>query len=434
MYDIAVDAHQESGVVGPRALVVGWRGGVGRAVMGVMARHPMGTRLAHDHESLLLIDAAKEPDPVQLPAGARPLPPGTVADTRDLLALIESHGVDLVIDLAGLGALDCARACGTQGVDYLCTSLENWPDPVPDRTAAHRRQLLHARNLLPHNRPTFDAGSALMGSGMNPGLISALVESGLRRFAARVHTEPTVKALDLYAIALTEQDTTICDGLPPDVFPMTWSPQLCLDELFEPVTMMTVEGEPVELAHAPHEVLYRIRCGDRIIEGYMVPHDELVTLGHRFPEVELAFIYRLPPQAHAYLQATPASDPDDFDMTLLEPAVSGPVHGRDRMGALLCSRRHGELWVGFDTDARQGIAYGTNATELQVAAGVIAGWRQLGRIAGLHTVEELDSRVLLDDAQSILGNVTEHHDPHAPVVPLRSRRARTVPMAAPVAS
>jgi hypothetical protein len=392
--------------------------------MGVLSRHSMGRRLADDHDALLLLDAAEAPDPVALPYGARPLPSNTVASTRDLLGVIEAHDIDVVLDLAGLGALDCARACGATGVDYLCTSLENWPEPAPDRRAPHRRQLLHARNLLPDNRPNLDGGSALMCSGMNPGLISALVETGIERFARRVNADATASALDLYAIALTEHDTTTCDDLPSDVFPMTWSPQLCLDELFEPVTMMTVDGEPVELGHAPHEALYRARCGDRIIEGYMVPHDELVTLGHRFPEVEIAFFYRLPPQAHAYLQASSAPDPSDFDVTLIEPAVSGHVHGRDRMGALLCSRSHGELWVGFDTDAEQGLAYGTNATELQVAAGVVAGWRQLGSIAGLHTVEELDAGALLGDAQSILGQFVEHHDPLAPVTPLRARRAR----------
>jgi saccharopine dehydrogenase-like NADP-dependent oxidoreductase len=435
MYDVPVDAHQNTRrVARPRALIVGWRGGVGRALMGVLSRHPMGKRIADAHDTLVLLDGAEAPDPVERPGNARCLPSHTVASTHDLVAVIDAHEIDVVVDLAGLGALDCAKACGTRGVDYLCTSLENWPEPEPDRTAAHRRQLLHARNLLPDHRPDLASGSALMCSGMNPGLISALVETGLQRFARRVHTEASVSALDIYAIALTEHDTTTCDDLPSDVFPMTWSPQLCLDELFEPVSMMTVEGEPVELTHAPHEALYRVRCGDRIIEGYMVPHDELVTLGHRFPEVELAFIYRLPPQAHAYLETTRVVDPDDLDVTLLEPAVSGPVRGRDRMGALLCSRRHGELWVGFDTDAEQGRTYGTNATELQVAAGVVAGWRQLGRIHGLHTVEELDSRALLDDAQSILGQVVEHHDPRAPVMPLRSRRARTMPVAAPVAS
>lgn len=392
--------------------------------MGLMARHPMGRHFADELEALWLLDAAEDLDPVQLPDGARPLPSGRVSDAGDLTRLIEARDIDVVVDLAGLGALDCARACGERGVDYLCTSLENWPEAVPDRTAAHRRQLLHARNLLPHNRPALE-GSALVGSGMNPGLVSALVETGLQRFATRVHAaDETVSALDIYAIALTEVDTTTCDDLPAGVFPMTWSPQLCLDELFEPVTMMTIDGEPVELGHAPHEALYRARCGDRLIEGYMVPHDELVTLGHRFPEVELAFIYRLPPQAQAYLEATRVADPEAVDVTSLEPAVSGPVHGRDRMGALLCSRRYGELWVGFDTDVDQGIVYGTNATELQVAAGVIAGWRQLGRVHGLHTVEELDPGALLDDAQSILGPVVEHHDPHAPIMSLRARRAR----------
>lgn len=65
--------------------------------------------------------------------------------------------------------------------------------------------------------------------------------------------------------------------------------------------------------------------------------------------------------------------------------------GQDRVGVLLCSRRFGELWMGFATDMTAGLSMWTNATQLQVAAGVLAGWSQLGRRKGIHFVEDLDS-------------------------------------------
>jgi hypothetical protein len=59
--------------------------------------------------------------------------------------------------------------------------------------------------------------------------------------------------------------------------------------------------------------------------------------------------------------------------------------------------------MGFDTDVATGLRFGTNATLLQVAAGVIAGWSQLGRTRGVHFVEDLDPREFVRDVSELLG-------------------------------
>lgn len=429
VYDVVVDERRRS-----RVLVVGWRGGVGRALMGLMSRHPMGRALAGELEGCLLVDAADAPTPVELPPQARVLPRRPIRHAGDLAELVDAHRVGLVIDLAGLGTLDCVEVCARRGVDTLCTSLEHWPQAEIGRRDAYRT-LPYARNLVPPGRPLLEAGSHLVGSGMNPGLVSALVHSGLRRFAELADAEaPTAEALDLYAIALTEEDTTHGAHVPPDAFAMTWSPRFCLDELYEPTAMMISHGVTVELDHPPHAALYRARCGDRLVDGHMVPHDELVTLGDVHPGVELAYFYRLPPQAEAFLARKTSSRPETFATARLEPGPGRSLRGHDRIGALLCSRRYGELWVGFENDVRDGEPYATNATELQVAVGVLAGWRQLGTVRGLHTVEVLDCIALIEDAQSALGSIVEHHDPHARIIPLRARRVCDVPAAVPTAS
>jgi homospermidine synthase len=100
----------------------------------------------------------------------------------------------------------------------------------------------------------------------------------------------------------------------------------------------------------------------------------------------------------------------------LFPPWSTALSGQDRVGVLLCSRRYGELWMGFDTDVSAGLALGTNATQLQVAAGVLAGWTQLGTRTGIHFVEKLDCREFLSVASEVLGHPVVVHDPSA--VPL----------------
>ena len=88
---------------------------------------------------------------------------------------------------------------------------------------------------------------------------------------------------------------------------------------------------------------------------------------------------------------------------------------------LLCSRRYGELWVGFDTDVETGARFGTNATELQVATGVLAGLGQLGLRKGILFVEDLDWSRFLGVTTQVLGEPIVVHDAKAPVRLLAER-------------
>lgn len=104
------------------------------------------------------------------------------------------------------------------------------------------------------------------------------------------------------------------------------------------------------------------------------------------------------------------------------PPWTRALAGSDRVGVLLCSRRFGELWVGFDTDVAKGLALDTNATQLQVAAGILAGWMQLGTIKGIHFVEDLAWRDFLRVVAEVLGPPVIVHDASARARPLADRR------------
>jgi hypothetical protein len=207
---------------------------------------------------------------------------------------------------------------------------------------------------------------------------------------------------------------------------MTWSPWHCLEELFEPASFAASNGRVQSLGHEPTACWYEARCGDRIIEGMAVPHEEIVTLAQRFPSLEIGFIYRLPPAARRALKAHPHRRiPEEWATRKLYPPSTTRLAGKDRVGVLLCSRRFGELWMGFDTPVEKGLTFGTNATQLQVAAGVLAGWSQLGRRRGIHFVEDLDSREFVQAASEILGPPVVVRDPSAKPLPLIERRSRS---------
>ena len=68
---------------------------------------------------------------------------------------------------------------------------------------------------------------------------------------------------------------------------------------------------------------------------------------------------------------------------------------------------------GFDTDVAKGLTLDTNATQLQVAAGILASWMQLGQIRGIHFVEDLKWREFLRVVAEVLGPPVIVHDASA---------------------
>jgi len=341
-----------------------------------------------------------------------------VRSADDLARLIREHHLTQVIDLSSIDTVECTQVCDELGADFLCTSVEEWPGRVPlttDQSIAR---------LLPPERPVLTRRGHLVGSGCNPGIVNALVFAALERFASATGVAPTADALALHAVLITEEDTTVEEGVSnsADVFSMSWSPIHCLEELFEPGTFAARNGTVVSLGHQPTARWYHARCGDRTIEGMVVPHEEVATLARHFSTVEIGFIYRIPPAARQSLATHPRrTSPHLWRTRRLYPPWTQRLIGQDRVGVLLCSRHFGELWMGFDTDVATGLGFGTNATQLQVAAGVVAGWTQLGTNKGIHFVEDLDPHEFVGVASEVLGPPVVTHDASAALQSLADR-------------
>lgn len=399
-----------------RTLIVGWRGGVGRAVSAVLETHPLGRALLAGRAPPLLLDAEPGTD-AALP-GAVVLPAERVQTGARVRELIRAHGVDEVVDLAGLDWRECLDACAAEGARYLCTSLERW-DPGSRATI-----LDDACVLADADAPRW-SGAHVVAAGMNPGCVNALVAAAMHELSARVGVPADVDALELGSILVTELDTThaLDETRTPDepgAFAMSWGPEPCLAELSVPHALVVQDGRVHALPHGPCDARYRVRCGDDTVEGFVVPHDELVSLAARYRGPELAYVYRVPDAARRWL-ATPAAQRSPAHRRLWPPHTLA-IAGIDRVGVLLGSRRFGELWCGFETNVADALRLGTNATLLQVAAGVLAAWRQLDAGTGVRVVEQLDGDAYLSDVGALLGAKSVVHDPHAPFTPLVDRR------------
>lgn len=402
-----------------RALILGCAGGIGAVLVRLLTSHPAGRKLAGGIEGLWLLDEVLT-QPPDVPA-AYVLPPRRIDDPGELRDVLVRNGIDQVVDLGDLDTLALSRVCASVGADYVSASLQRRDLPPDD---IEGRIMIASRVLVPGRRPDVGSVSHLIGAGMNPGIVNALVVAGLEELARRVGAEPTVQALDVHAIYVTEQDTTTAvEGVAGDVFPMSWSPQDALDEFLEPSAMYVTGGEIAQLPHRSPDRLYRARCGDHEIDGMIVPHEEIVTIGARYPTVETAFVYAIPRAAMAALRARPHRKPDDWRRyRLYPPHHATALQGYDRVGVLIASRRHGELWVGFESTVADGARHGTNGTLLQAAAGVLAGWALLGSVSGFHVVDDLDPHAYLAIAEEVLGPRRVVHVPGATPRKLRDRQ------------
>jgi homospermidine synthase len=359
-----------------------------------------------------------------MPDCARWLPAQHIDDKQDLVQLLREHRPDEVIELAAVGTWDCMSACAELGASYLTTSYDTWRGTElhdPDDA----RCMLRSRALF--DPPDVELGVHLLCMGMNPGLINLLVARGIQELAARSGRPPSLAGLDLHAVIFTELDqttTTTPLASPAERFCSTWCPDGCLDEVLEPESMMTVAGETAILDHPPHRALYEARCGDEQIHGHLVPHEELVSLGAMYPTVELAYVYRMAPAAMAALAAVPDREPDDWPTERLYPPDHlDDLRGFNRLGALLCSRSLGELWIGWETPMEAARRYSTNATLLQVAAGILAGWPELRAAEpGVYLPEELDTAGTLALAEEVIGAPRVIWDRDAPARDVAARR------------
>ncbi len=390
-----------------RALCLGYGGGVGQALCALLAHHPK--LLERAPQELLLLDAQEDPGGIR-PAQSQVLPHQQL-DRESLFALLREYRIDQLIDCSTMDTVGNLAAAAEAGADYLSTSIA--ATDIPTHRAV---QQLFAEAPKTHQ-------SLLAASGMNPGIVNALTFAAMEALASRVGTAATPEALELQSLLVTEKDSThSANGFErvPPVFALSWGPATALEELTEPQAVCWRNGvSPME--HPPWGALYRARCGPETIEGLLVPHEEVFTLGARLGLAESAFIYRLPDAAQALLRQKPRHR-SEWDLHRLGPPYHTDLHGSDRVGVLLVSSRFGELWMGFDTPVAAGLAIGTNATLLQVAAGIIAGWNQLGDVPGLHVPEDLDRTAYLRTIASVLGSAEIIHDPTK--IPLRLAERR----------
>lgn len=324
---------------------------------------------------------------------------------------------DVLLNLAlNVDSLDLLTWTQTYGVRYLDTSLESWPGRSRTRSEARREVLRHARTGGP---------TAIIAHGANPGLVTHFVKQGLCELAC-IETPPSTYAgwaelsqrLGIQLIQITEYDFHESAQTPiADEFVNTWSAHGLASELNALAELGWGDHErqlPPKMHSAINHKTISWTPSFGEFQGYLIGHheafsiNELLTPKCGIGRPTVYYTVRLCPAALKFLSST--SPNTDKSRSLSYRVMDNDLHqGGNELGALLMCKSGVSYWFGSKlilSQARELVA-DSNATSLQVAAGVLSGliWALENPSRGIVEAEEMDFRRVLDLASPWLGRI-----------------------------
>lgn len=365
---------------------------------------------------------------------------------------------DILLNLTvDVSCYDLIELCAALDVLYLDTSNEIWPDSSePSITTTFGR-----RSRALERAKRFSGGpTALVYHGANPGLVSHFARRAVLDMAARngltpastptTRTEWALLARDLGVVALhiSEMDSqrSSMDRRPGE-FVNTWSVDGFIQEFREPAgfawgshehsidcdsLQLSVENFKCRVAEfaRPGSSL-EIRSwipGSGIFHGYLVAHPEAFSIAELFSlqsddgrilyQPTVHFAYR--PCSDAIVSMNDAVAAEWAFPPNKRVLAHDIVQGMDELGVLVLRRNDPEVyWYGSRLDIAEArrLVPTSNATSLQVAAGVLAGlvWIIENPCVGFVEPEKVDFERALEIAAPYLGTLAGYSSSWAPM-------------------
>lgn len=369
----------------------------------------------------------------------------TPENYASILSLRLNEGDFLINLTVGISSLDLITLCHQIGVLYLDTSNENWSTnntEIKTTTFERRQKFLEAKNKF-LNGPT-----ALVCHGANPGLVTHFAKRAILDIAATL-LPPVEKPNNvedwgklayrcgISSIHISERDNQrSAIGKKNNEYVNTWSIDGFLDEAFEPVGFAWGSHEnakidglikfkyetnncfAVELNRKAFETkIYSWVPNSGSFSGYLIPHPEAYSIAELF-RYQINKLKTYQPTVHfVYLPCS------DAESTMIEVAKNGwnltkpkrilqndIIDGMDALGILMIRENSEQIyWFGSQLsihDTRYHLK-NTNATSLQVAAGVLSGfiWLTENQDRGLVEPEQVDFARVLEVASPYLGEL-----------------------------
>ncbi len=431
MGDIHVDFR------GKRILLLGF-GSIAATVLPMILKH---IRLSPD-QILILSDDDRYSD-VRNDIGVEHVHGHLTPDNHiETLSSLVDAG-DCIVNLTGgVSARDLVRFCLESGIDYIDTSNERWEHGAVYNDSAdfaqQWNQLISERDSLPKS------ATALVSHGANPGLVSHFAKQAIENIAiaeglinSNSGDEPDwptlAQALNVQALHISERDTQVPrERSKPGEFFNTWSIEGLIEESHSnpcfawgtheaPYSPAVLRTDPIcVVATLPGEAKdCAIRSwlpGHREFEAAIIPHEEAFSIAELFSspatstgqcyQPTVMFAYRPCDEAFEALH-DPNTNPLGQDNHVIIAEVESGV---DELGILVLRENSKEVyWYGSTLDIHEArdLVPLSNATSLQVAAGVLGGlvWVLENPRQGLVAAEDADHHRVLEVAKPYLGRL-----------------------------
>jgi len=315
---------------------------------------------------------------------------------------LEQTNTELVIDVSRADSVEILSCCNEFGIKYISTALES---SLSDEAETLNDGFLLKERLRVYeeNKNTFKNTSAIIGSGMNPGIVQWMAIDLMNKF-------PFEKPLACYIV---EHDNSFYENptlAQKNTVYTTWSPDCFLEEAVTSYPMFVKENIPIFLYDDVYSVEFKVTLGKKIFYGCLMPHEEVFIIGRLF-NLESGFLYRVNDHTTNLIRnhLNNSAEILDFDKKLLDPSTA-PLIGEDLVGVLLVYPDKERFVYNVMNNQNAYAEYGTNATYLQVACGVYAGVASLLLDSidnGAYFVDEL-----LLNTNSQYGTYLKSHMPH----------------------
>lgn len=364
---------------------------------------------------------------------------------------------DLIIDLAwGIDFFEILEWAHNNQVLYVNASLESWHSSVemPSKSSMAKSLYANYEKLLPIAARWGQATTAVIDHGANPGLVSHFVKQGLldigdkalrenrmpraqARRLERMMQEQTfaelARALGVKVIHCSEWDTQRASKPKrPDEFVGTWSVEGMWDESISPSELgwgthekwlppfasrpATGPANQIILPQMGLNTWVRSWVPHQEIVGMIVTHGESFGISHALTVREAGQAVYRPTVHYAYM---PCNDSivslhelrcRNYELHPRTRILRNEItEGMDLVGALIMGHRFQSWWTGskLSIAAARRKVRGSNATTVQVAAGVLTGalWAIRNPQRGVCFPEDLPHEEILREARPYLGRL-----------------------------
>lgn len=353
--------------------LLGSSGGVGRALLALLnksageANAPLYSFLRDCHLHLIDLNQKELNDVyTQYPnlRGKITLHSFNLTDTEKFRQHLIETRTQLVVDASWADTCEILECCDELGIRYTNTALENIMVDENDVEYAGFT-VLERWNIFEEQRNRFSNTTAIMCSGMNPGIVQWAVLELMKQ-------TPDEKP---HACYIVERDSSFLADhslATDDTVYISWAPECFLDEVILNYPMFVRQHVPLVSYNRVMDYEYPITLGLIQFNGFLMAHEEVISLG-KLLDMEIGFLYRVNDHTINWIRANREDEDKLWDSKhkLLDPQEN-KIIGEDLVGVLLVYENKERFMYNVQHNTAVFDQYQTSATYFQVASGLYA--------------------------------------------------------------